>query len=48
MGDDSLDDLTRTIRAFADARDWNQFHTPKNLVMALSVEVADPTEESGR
>ena len=44
MADDSLDDLTRSVRAFADARDWNQFHTPKNLVMALSVEVAELAE----
>lgn len=28
---------------FADARDWHQFHTPKNLVMALAGEVGELT-----
>jgi dCTP diphosphatase len=44
MSDDSIHELTRAIRAFAQARDWQQFHTPKNLVMALSVEVAELAE----
>lgn len=44
MADDSLDDLTRAVRAFAEARDWEQFHTPKNLLMALSVEVSELAE----
>ena len=30
--------------AFAAERDWNQFHTPKNLAMALSVEAAELME----
>jgi hypothetical protein len=29
-----VEDLTQRLRAFADERDWGQFHTPKNLVMA--------------
>jgi len=32
------------IRDFADERDWGQFHDPKNLAMALSVEVAELVE----
>jgi len=28
------------IRKFIQERDWEQFHTPKNLSMALSIEVA--------
>jgi predicted RNase H-like nuclease/NTP pyrophosphatase (non-canonical NTP hydrolase) len=32
------------IRAFADERDWGRFHDPKNLAMALSVEVAELVE----
>jgi NTP pyrophosphatase (non-canonical NTP hydrolase) len=32
------------LRQFADARDWRQFHKPKNLAMALSVEVAELVE----
>jgi len=36
--------LTRLVRDFADARDWEQFHTPKNLAMALAVEAAELME----
>src|SRR5512143_471033 len=35
---DSLDTLRQHIRAFAKARAWERYHTPKNLAMALSVE----------
>jgi NTP pyrophosphatase (non-canonical NTP hydrolase) len=35
--------LSRRIRDFAVARDWGQFHTPKNLVMALVGEVGELT-----
>lgn len=41
---DSLDTLRHRIREFARARDWERYHTPKNLVMALSVEVAELLE----
>ncbi|MBB3120349.1 nucleotide pyrophosphohydrolase [Pseudoduganella violacea] len=41
---DSLDELRGLTRAFATERDWEQFHTPKNLAMALSVEVAELVE----
>ena len=41
---DSLLDIRARLRAFADERDWDQFHTPKNLAMALSVEVAELME----
>ncbi|MFN3235584.1 MAG: nucleotide pyrophosphohydrolase [Pseudomonadales bacterium] len=40
----SLTDLRDHLRQFADERDWNQFHSPKNIVMALSVEVAELQE----
>lgn len=33
-----------TVRTFVDERDWDQFHTPKNLTCALSVEVAELLE----
>jgi NTP pyrophosphatase (non-canonical NTP hydrolase) len=36
-----LDELTDRVRAFAEARDWQQFHTPKNLAMALAGEVGE-------
>lgn len=39
-----LDSLKLTLREFADRRDWNQFHSPKNLCMALAVEVSELTE----
>lgn len=32
------------LSKFADERDWNQFHNPKNLVMALSVEASELVE----
>src|SRR5450830_888035 len=36
--------LRDIVRQFAEDRDWQQFHTPKNLAMALSVEVAELVE----
>ena len=41
---DSLLDIRARLAAFAQERDWDQFHTPKNLAMALSVEVAELVE----
>ncbi len=32
------------MRTFAHERDWDQFHSPKNLAMALSVEAAELLE----
>ena len=40
----NLDELRVRLRRFSEERDWNQFHSPKNLVMALSVEVAELAE----
>ncbi|MGW4396040.1 nucleotide pyrophosphohydrolase [Amycolatopsis nivea] len=37
----TLEDLTQRLRDFAAARDWEPFHTPKNLTMALSGEVGE-------
>jgi NTP pyrophosphatase (non-canonical NTP hydrolase) len=39
-----IEELTTEIREFAQSRDWERFHTPKNLAMALSVEVAELVE----
>ena len=39
-----MNDLRDAIRAFTDKRDWEQFHSPKNLAMALSVEVSEVAE----
>lgn len=41
---DGLTVLRDDLRRFAAARDWDQFHTPKNLAMALIVEAAELTE----
>jgi NTP pyrophosphatase (non-canonical NTP hydrolase) len=41
---DSLKDLTLAVRKFADDRDWKQFHSPKNLSMALIVEAGELVE----
>src|SRR5215213_6697383 len=41
----NLADLAIRLRSFADARDWGQFHTPKNLVMALAGEVGELVAE---
>lgn len=39
-----MKELVANIKAFAQNRDWDQFHSPKNLAMALSVEVAEIVE----
>ena len=36
--------LRDALRDFCAARDWHRYHTPKNLVMALSVEAAELVE----
>ena len=40
----TLDDLKQRLRQFARERDWEQFHSPKNLSMALIVEAAELVE----
>jgi len=39
-----MKELINNLRNFAQKRDWDQFHSPKNLAMALSVEVAELVE----
>lgn len=39
-----LENLGKRLRTFAEERDWNQFHSPKNLSMALVVEAAELVE----
>jgi dCTP diphosphatase len=41
---DSLEELRTRLRSFARARDWEQFHNPKNLAMALTGEVGELVE----
>lgn len=45
MTDDYFGTLADRLRRFADERDWDQFHAPKNLAMALIVEAAELLEE---
>ena len=40
-----IEALKAEIRAFADARDWEQFHTPKNLSMAVAGEAGELVAE---
>jgi NTP pyrophosphatase (non-canonical NTP hydrolase) len=42
---DSLENLRNKINAFVAERDWAQFHTPKNLAMAMIVEAAELVEQ---
>ncbi|HHH46248.1 MAG TPA: nucleotide pyrophosphohydrolase [Thiotrichales bacterium] len=42
--DDSLEQLRRRLAEFARVRDWEQFHSPKNLAMALIAEAAELVE----
>ena len=44
MSSADLNTLKQRLREFAEARDWDQFHSPKNLSMALSAEVAEIIE----
>jgi dCTP diphosphatase len=41
---DSLDDLNRRLKRFARERDWERFHSPKNLAMALAGEAGELLE----
>jgi len=44
MAVSDLDDLRARLQAFAAARDWDRYHSPKNLWMALIVEAAELVE----
>ena len=37
----TIEDLTDEIRAFRDARDWMQFHAPKELAVAIAAEAGE-------
>ena len=39
-----MEHLRNEIRTFIEERDWGKFHSPKNLAMALSVEVSEIVE----
>lgn len=44
MTTDSLDQLNQRLLRFARERDWEQFHSPKNLAMALAGEAGELLE----
>lgn len=44
MPKDSLDNLNARLKAFAQNRNWEQFHSPKNLTMAMIAECAELVE----
>jgi len=44
MSENNLEKLRNVLREFAAERDWDQFHSPKNLSMALVAEVAELVE----
>jgi dCTP diphosphatase len=44
MKSSNLTELKHRLRQFADERDWDQFHSPKNLSMALIAEAAELVE----
>lgn len=41
MADDQLKDLAIRLRGFSDEREWDKFHSPKNLAMALAGEAGE-------
>jgi len=44
MSEPAIEELKSKLKEFAQMRDWEQFHSPKNLAMALSVEAAELLE----
>jgi dCTP diphosphatase len=40
-----ISEISEALEQFASKRDWNQFHSPKNLAMALAAEVGELLEE---
>ncbi|KJR40020.1 appr-1-p processing domain-containing protein [Candidatus Magnetoovum chiemensis] len=44
MPQNKMDELKLRLRGFVEQRQWEKFHTPKNLAMALSVEVSEIVE----
>jgi dCTP diphosphatase len=40
----TVEQMTEKIRAFRDARDWEKFHNPKDMAMAISIEASELLE----
>jgi NTP pyrophosphatase (non-canonical NTP hydrolase) len=41
----TLEDLRRELKAFTAARDWEQFHSPKNLAASVAIEAGELLEQ---
>jgi NTP pyrophosphatase (non-canonical NTP hydrolase) len=41
---DTLTQIQQAVAEFRDARDWRQFHSPKNLSMSIAIEAAELME----
>jgi dCTP diphosphatase len=39
-----IDDISKKLTKFAEDRDWNQYHSPKNLAISLAVEAGELLE----
>lgn len=44
MASDSIQDMTQTLLKFREARDWKQFHNPKDQILSLVLEAAEVLE----
>ncbi len=44
QNDTSITTIQQAVRDFRDARDWQQFHSPKNLSMSIAIEAAELME----
>lgn len=44
MGKGEFNQVAERLRAFAHARDWDKFHTPKNLAASIAIEAAELQE----
>ena len=42
---DEIKDIQRLLREFADLRNWHEYHTPKNLAMAIAGEAGELVAE---
>ncbi len=40
----SIEDLKRTVARFVQERDWEQFHSPKNIAISIAIEAAELME----
>ena len=41
----TIHELKQILKSFRDAREWKQFHTPKNLTQAISIEANELMQE---